>query len=105
MWAKTSLCFISVFPVLPRNAVLYVLEITGITGGKYLSNLGSRVDQMPHVCVQLVFPPVSHGFSARTANHKTAGEAEVKDGQSYFNTSLCITVEEVVLVPGTLLKH
>lgn len=82
-----------------------VLEITGITGGKYLSNLGSRVDQMPHVGVQLIFPSVSHGFPARAANHKTAREAEVRDGQSYLKTSLFLTVEEILLVPGTLLKY
>lgn len=59
-----------------------------MTAGKYLSNLGGGVDQMPHICVQLIFPPVSHGFPARAANHKTAGEAEVSDEQSYFR--ICV---------------
>lgn len=39
----------------------------------HLSHLRGRVDQVPHVTVEFIFPPVSRGIAGST-NHKAVGE-------------------------------
>ena len=74
--------------VLVDTVIIIIIIITEWTD---LSDLLGGVDQVPHVTVQLIFPPISCCLTTGTAYHKTAWET-VGGAKRRENTEIKVCV-------------